>query len=108
MDVLEESQLEAELMLQSYNIIFRMAARKEDLLAEDLLIKMTNGGLEPNEGTMDAFLLNLRPDVALSMAQSCFNQYGSRPLHSNFLIVVRYFAEVRLHMLRGGLDHFIS
>ena len=94
-------------MLQSYNIIFRMAAQGGPP-CEDLLIKMTNGGLEPNEGTMDAFLLNLRPDVALSMAQSCFNQYGSRPLHSNFLIVVRYFAEVRLHMLRGGLDHFIS
>lgn len=94
MDILVDSQLEPELLLQSYNIILRQAARKEALLAEDLLIKMTNGGLEPNEGTMDAFLLNLKPEVALSMVQSCFNQYGSRPLHSNFMIVLHFLAEV--------------
>ena len=94
MDILENSELEESELIHSYNIVMRQASRKEAILAEDLLVKMNNRGLVPNEGTMDALILNLTHEKALSMVQSCFNQYGCRPLRGSFLIVLDFLAEV--------------
>ena len=77
----------------SYNMLIGALVRKDIILAEDFLIRMTNTRLLPNEATMDCFLMAYvnsdQAGTGVSMMQSCFNQYGVRPSSDIFAQVMR-------------------
>jgi pentatricopeptide repeat protein len=79
----------------TYNHVFRKLAKRNPLGAEDLFTTMTNGGIMPDSGTMDAFLIGYlstdRPESGISMVQGLFNQYGAKPSQSAFLHVLTVF-----------------
>jgi hypothetical protein len=84
--------------VETYNCVFKGMARYNFERSEDLLADMTNRGLTPTSGTIDAFvdgcIIKDRPHVALSFVQHMFNQHRIRPSMESFISIMKLFMEV--------------
>lgn len=74
-------------------IIYRYAVVKNaPTLAEDVLMLMTNSGIQPSSAIVDSFVLSFmrQGDLsdALEKAQDMFNQYGVRPTVTGLLTLL--------------------
>uniref|UniRef100_A0A7S2F9Y3 Pentacotripeptide-repeat region of PRORP domain-containing protein n=1 Tax=Octactis speculum TaxID=3111310 RepID=A0A7S2F9Y3_9STRA len=79
---------------ETYNIMMRRMVEVDILRAEDIMIRMTNKGIAPDERTMDTFLRAYYfsgpsgASTAISMVQGCFNQFQTRPSISAYMEVI--------------------